>query len=299
MRQPVSPEKAPPQTILGQQGADFPSIYRAMYLALGQGQGFSAIRLGDGEGVVLACDDPAVAPDLEEKRQTWFGPLALTAQDWAHIRAGLERSIAQSDVIGLPRPFQLEKHHRYRILLPQVEKILDGKTPMFTDNGLHFYLQWSGALGPLMKLADRITIIGCRDVADKISDTLGLPSLRSLLVRGEDKFPGTVDERHWPDGYARILAEIEDLGAGDLVLVGAGPLGKIYCAQAKARRAVAIDVGSLLDAWVSIPSRHLFSGPIQDLFSIETLLNAPASPEEARDRITAVVAGTRFADGIF
>jgi len=52
-----------------------------------------------------------------------------------------------------------------------------------------------------------------------------------------------------------LYKEIEVMYPGQLFLVAAGPLGKIYCQWVKERGGVALDFGSMADAWIGIDSR--------------------------------------------
>jgi hypothetical protein len=49
--------------------------------------------------------------------------------------------------------------------------------------------------------------------------------------------------------------------AGELFLVAGGLLGKIYCDRIKRSGGVAIDIGSLIDAWLGAPTRPGFFTP--------------------------------------
>lgn len=51
--------------------------------------------------------------------------------------------------------------------------------------------------------------------------------------------------------YDTILAGLDDVGPGDLVLIAGGIVGKILLGHAKEHGAVALDIGSVIDDWVS------------------------------------------------
>jgi hypothetical protein len=133
-------------------------------------------------------------------------------------------------------------------------------------------------------------------VAGQLAAHFDVPVVQ-WLVRGEAKFPGPVDEAHWPIGYARIMARIETVGPGDLVLVGAGVLGKAYVAGAARRGAVAIDMGSVFDGWAGIISREgrIGTGP---QFSIAHLAQAGTSDEAMILRLETCLRGTNITDGV-
>jgi len=240
-------------------GLDWPRVgllpvVHALEAALAEGRGFSLIRLGDGEGAMLAHADPAMAEDLAFSWRIWFGDQAVTPEERAEIAGDLERAIGGADILGLPRARQWAMSPRYRAVFAPVVRLRADRRPMVGDAALHFYLQWSGALGRLLRAARRVSVIGCRDVAPMLAAQGGI-SARQWLVRGEADFPGTVAEPHWPQGYRRVLAAMADVEPGELVLVGAGVLGKVYAEAARQRGGVAVDLGSVLDGWAGVMSR--------------------------------------------
>ena len=75
-------------------------------------------------------------------------------------------------------------------------------------------------------------------------------------MRGEALYPGSETMPHWPDGFSTIMERLDvDIVPGDLVLVGAGVLGKLYCEQARLRNGVALDLGSVFDGWQGLLTR--------------------------------------------
>ena len=233
-------------------------VVHAAEAALAQGRGFSLVRLGDGEGAMLAHADPAMAQDLALSMSIWFGDQVVSAGERAEMAGALEAAIVGADVLGLPRPRQWAMSARYQAVIPAVVRLCEARRPVVGDAALHFYLQWSGAVVRLLQAARehgrRVSVLGCRDVAPMLAQRCGIAA-RQWLVRGEVAFPGGVEEAHWPDGYRRVLAGLEDVAPGELVLVGAGVLGKAYCEAVRRRGGVALDLGSVLDGWAGVMSR--------------------------------------------
>lgn len=241
-------------------GLDWPRVgllpvVHAIEAALGQGRGFSLIRLGDGEGAVLAHADPAMAAELDFSLSVWFGDQVVPPAERARIAGHLEQAIQGADILGLPRPRQWSMSPRYQAVFAPVVRLRGGRRPIVGDMALHFYLQWSGAVGRLMRAARAVRVIGCRDVAPMILAHCGVAA-RQWLVRGEARFPGSVEQPHWPDGFAAMIAAIDQVEPGELVLVGAGVLGKAYCEAVRRRGGVAVDLGSVLDGWAGVMSRE-------------------------------------------
>jgi hypothetical protein len=56
--------------------------------------------------------------------------------------------------------------------------------------------------------------------------------------------------------HADLCQSLRSVRAGELYLVAAGIVGKIYCDMIKSLGGVAIDIGSVADLWMDVPSRH-------------------------------------------
>jgi hypothetical protein len=139
---------------------------------------------------------------------------------------------------------------------------------MLADANLHWYFQFSGAMARFLSERATVGMIGCRDIGARLQVAFEIGRVRSWIVRGESKYPGAETEPHWPDGFHRVMESLEVTERGQPFLIGAGFLGKIYCHRVKELGGVAIDVGSLLDAWSEVDSRLRFP-KFRELFSID------------------------------
>jgi hypothetical protein len=231
------------------------TIIQAASASLQNKKSFGLLRLGDGEGAILAQEAASMNDDLQACIKIWFGDQAVHSCDLKQFQFLLENAIRSVDVIGIPRPAQLSSLPRYAAVMDHLPKDIRGHNLLWTDAAIHFYLQWSGALGKLMRQATRVWVIGCRDVASDLQQVTDAP-VGQWLVKGEAQCPGSVVEPHWCSGFDRTMRAIKDHAQpGDLVLIGAGILGKAYVAAAKVQGAVALDIGSVIDGWVGIISR--------------------------------------------
>lgn len=227
--------------------------------ALRTGTGFSLVRLGDGEGPVLCWPEDQRPGEMATVLHRWFGRSDFPDADLQVMADGLRGAVRSADVLGLPTRYQLTRSPRYGMVFEGIERHhLCSSPQLFTDSGVHWYLQWSGALAYLLRGLDRVGVIGCRDIGPQIAEAFDLDSVRTYLVRGEHSHPGSISEPHWPGGFKEVMEQLETVRPGTAFLVGAGVLGKIYCDRIKAKGGVALDVGSVLDSWAMIPSRDPF-----------------------------------------
>jgi hypothetical protein len=237
--------------------------------AMREGRAFSLVRLGDGEGPMLCWPGYQVPGEMRTVLNAWFGRSDLPDRALDIMADGLRQAVRSADVLGLPTRFQLTRNPRYEIVFEGISRYdLYLPSQPLADCGMHWYLQWSGALAYLLRNRDFISVIGCRDIGPQIAEALSIRSVRTYLVRGENSFPGSIANPHWPDGFNEVMEHLESVRPGSVFLVGAGILGKLYCDRIKARGGIALDIGSILDSWANVPSRARF-GP--SAFTLEHL----------------------------
>lgn len=206
--------------------------------------------------------------------------------DLERIRSLFWDAMKSADVIGVPTPERvvyeyahfisdMEKHGYSRGYVG-VAEILNHLAQARTDGRLgksqvadcdvarplYGWQDWSTALActlpRLLKGAHEVTLVTCHDaLAPALQRLLGIHRVRTLLIppeRGRVKGEGLLAGDHFADHFQRVTEELRrDPGA--VVLVGAGFLGKSYCATAKTAGSVAVDIGSLADYWVGVNTR--------------------------------------------
>lgn len=221
--------------------------------ALASGRGFSLVRLGDGEGLFLAgrraCLGGATvngerrSPDLTAEGHLPEAELQALISTW-------RQAVLEADVVGLPDLDQcLGGPEHYLLVASGLGQSLTGDElqvlgPRLLPGGCHLHLYWlaSGAYEqpPFLHVHGVIA-------------PLLPPALEGRVawqpIPGEHgHHPAAAGAAHYPEVYHHTLAWIEGQAKpGRLFLVGAGLLGKLYCAAIRRRGGVAIDVGSLID----------------------------------------------------
>ena len=103
-------------------------------------------------------------------------------------------------------------------------------------------------------------------------DYFKLPFLRCYRIP-EEGHTGRMATKHFPNTYDQLLEELKHNAIGELVLVGAGVLGKAYCAWVRRAGGVALDIGSLFDGFAGVGSRTYLT---DDMASFR--LRAPVEP---------------------
>lgn len=266
-----------------------PRLLTLIQAAISAKRGFSFIRLGEGEGTFLTRANDDSSGELSQKLQEWFGSQQFSPREIGSIADMIRASIASADVLGLPTPAQVKKHAGYRRVFSALEAYgLDRSNQARCDANMHWYLQFSGAIASLLLQRGLVSVIGCRVLEKELQRVFHIRSIRTFPVRGEERHPGSVTEPHWPLGFSLVKEQVERTVPGTIFLVGAGPLGKIYCHWVKEKGGVALDIGSLLDGWAGIASRIRY-GAFPELFSLAYLNNIVYDETSGQARIDKCV----------
>ena len=221
------------------------------------GEGYSVIRLGDGECRLMGWPDKTSRRELYQSLKYWFGRTDFDREDLDAMANLLRQAIASADVVGVPGKEQLADG---RPGWANVERYLDeykllDEDMWLCDNELHIQMAEEGLYEELLLGLPDVSVVTCRDVGFLMESFFRIEAVTVYKVPVEAQTAGWKATNHWPDRFDQLYKEIEVTYPGQLFLVGAGPLGKIYCQWVKERGGVALDVGSVVDAWVSIDSR--------------------------------------------
>lgn len=265
---------------------------------LGNARPFSMVRLGDGEGLLLSITEHSPERDLHYLQQH-LGPAAGSLDYLLALRDRMLDAVRgasligiRDDVVGVEFPagnLDLDKdvfleQFRARFRLREVERELAyagarrlallhrclceldlAPVKGFCSAWVQYDLQLTGGLLEILRRSRSIGLITSRvRLADRLRAQLGC-QVRQFALPGMYR---DLDEPPDPDAYIAGLESILDQRLVDypgmLYLVGAGLYGKLYCERIRSQGGLALDVGSLLDAWAGIPSRPAV---LQTLFS--------------------------------
>jgi len=226
---------------------------------LGHGRGESVIRLGDGEGRLLMWPDRISREMMGRHLRYWFGHDDFTDEDIGWMRARLIEAVDASYVVcfrkGAEAPFWrfpelwMREHCTHNV--------------WSEDNDLHRFLWDRGLLDDIIDAAERVVLVTCRDVLAPFGTRYGK---RTAWVRiPEEGHTGRRATDHFRHAREIAVSVAGLSGPKVLTLVGAGALGKWYCARAGQAGAVGLDIGSLFDLFAGVVSRswimpHLTTG---------------------------------------
>lgn len=216
----------------------------------------SLIRLGDGEGTILGFPHFTSRSNVDYFLRTWYGHTHFSDDVLKLHKTQLKEAISAADIIGIPRTKQIIKSKQWASVEKSLLKYkLIEPSHIVTDTAIHRYLTFALLYRALLHGQTFLGLISCRDVVDKLKSIFKIENIAYYPIRGESKFPGSEQQAHFPDRFNTIEKSLFVPFLGAIFFVGAGVLGKTYCKWIKERGGIAIDIGSIFDAWDDAPTR--------------------------------------------
>jgi hypothetical protein len=177
-------------------------------------------------------------------------------------------------VVGIP--YQAWLRHEYAIAstrgIPSLVNLLRalrdrpyGEATSFCEQGVHRELHLSGALARILREERRIGLVSCHpELPDLLADHFGLDEVEFHRVPGEVGRAAFITGAgelgvHYPEAFRATDAALARPHDGRVFLVAAGILGKFYAITIKRNGGIALDVGSLVDAWLRRRTRPDYS----------------------------------------
>lgn len=238
--------------------------------AIDTGKPYSAIRLGDGEGRVMGYPNHVSLFELVQIWKIWFGHSFVSDTFLDYLKAELKKACHEADIIGLPMAVP-----DFSSDFGRVEAVLNsdgfiGPKTQIANSGFHLDWQADGLYDKLLKNRQFVGFIGSRDIGVRLEQTFNIhralwvdtpPEMRYADLPEQDMVKSIFIKPHFPDRFFEVMQfgvpYIMGNGPGTITLVGAGVLGKIYCAEIKRKGGIAIDVGSMMDLWAGLKTRNM------------------------------------------
>lgn len=239
--------------------------------------GFSFIRLSDGEGFIFhRLNDIFTLDDVKNRQRHWWGE-EIDSSVIDELLDVLFAAVKGSDLLGIPSVYRFVRDHsdkthalsqslQGRGLLSVLDGIryIDTPNKLYTDDKANIAVfNKIDVISDLARSAQKIVVInsGSREAAWKAFGDhfdfahIKIPTHNKTSLN--DKYHTA--SKPLPYVYKDALREIENhVIPGALVLVGAGVAGKVFMHAAKAKDAVALDLGSAMDQFLG--------GGIQSLY---------------------------------
>jgi hypothetical protein len=231
----------------------------------------AVLRLGDGEFPILGYGAEAPWAHTAASLNTWFGNAGIPKSIIEGFAREMRQAVRSADVVGIPRPSrQRAEPHCAHIGAIFAHHALTVSGQRYADAGLHHFLQFLLAYDELLRDLPFLGVISGRDVMQKLEKAFSPRRIAFFPVPAEPRVPGPFTDLapHMPDRFEALRREIDVPFRGAVFIVGAGGPGKVYCDWIKQRGGIALDVGSVLDAWDGTVSRRRIER-FKDLFALE------------------------------
>ena len=225
----------------------------------------SIIRYGDGEAITLNGFKDVESYKMILKRQLGFYP---TIEEGEEIRKNLIEAYKECDILGLsltdkekgnPKDYWAQSK---KILKENVDKnILDKKDLVSIDCHSHFLDK--NYYKDLMTNLKVVNYISCRNLDEEIKKTFNVKQVNSYIISPEAKFTsGYNGPKHYPEQFIHIKKWMERAVPceGNLCLVGAGFVGKIYNNWFRDLGGISMDIGSVFDSFAGKATRGVGRG---------------------------------------
>lgn len=234
--------------------------------AIANSNPFSLVRIQDGEYRFIEYQNVPLT-DLEQIIWVHFGRQPFPDRYVKFISEGVIAAAKNADVIGLFRgPLVLSPEHGeyHRLLYSAVSRQLINDKANIVDADIHNSLLVDQLFSEFLQDLPFLGLITCRHVESEVAKKFNIAEVKTYYIPEQYQFANNIidfynNKPHFPDAFAQICNTIQVPFKGAVFLVGAGMLGKIYCDEIKRKGGIAIDVGSVFDAWDGVYSRTQFS----------------------------------------
>ncbi|MEO8926169.1 MAG: hypothetical protein ABI306_03305 [Caulobacteraceae bacterium] len=235
----------------------------------------SVIRIGDGEGHFLPAHATVTghrAADRAAIQDVWWGSRRMVGRRLKSIEGHFLEAVDNASILALIPPWRFiaemaksKASFAHRGILSGVSHCatMDFRgalmTSMHFPNDLHKWNLWPEIFAAVRS----VSYISCHQMAPFLRDTFGVETRQAIHIPAEHKYAALFDEKADQPGAGDTLLDRHDAVCaaldplpGEVFLVAAGFLGKIYCEIVRQKGGVAIDIGSLADYWMGFATRR-------------------------------------------
>lgn len=220
-----------------------------------QDKPLSLLRIGDGESIALNGFNEYSKYHNVLKRQLGFSPPIEHAEQ---IRENLIQAYKGADIIGIPQHKNIESlNSGWRQAQEMLDKYAPDHTKEYCSIDIGYDFLNAGYFNDLLQDRKELNYISCRNLDLQFSSTWNISVVNSYIISPEAKFTsGYAGAKHYPDQFNKAARWMDVRNVkGQLLLVGAGVIGKIYCNWWRDLGGISFDIGSVFDEWAGKATR--------------------------------------------
>ena len=234
-------------------------VFERLINCLNEKDPLSIVRYGDGEAMVLnGFNDPGSLHFILRKL---LGHIPAH-NEITSIRQNLIQAYREADIIGIP---VINRHmndpnsywHRSGSILNTAVGAEYLAKKEITNIDVHSHFLDKGYYDQLLTGIDTLCYISCRQLDEAFKRRYRIKNVYSFIIAPEMYYTSGYDgPPHFPDQYNEIKKWVTTIPVkGNLCLVGAGVVGKIYNNWFRDHGGISMDIGSIFDSFAGKRTR--------------------------------------------
>jgi len=223
------------------------------------------LRMGDGEMRIEKNH-----PSIEKFSIKEFGRI-ITSEEISLSKNWLRESVLESSILGLPEKSHCDKNELWEYLFSFYEEIEKSYPNLWCEKkycsiNSHFEMLNSGDIFEILSLVKKVVVVSPRDIENRLKERFkNIKEVEYYSLPGEQIYENRENKNTEINIFERII-EINNLISlkerkGELLIFGAGPIGKIIGCNFSKLEGVALDIGSVFDLFVGKITRGKGKGP--------------------------------------
>lgn len=241
--------------------ADLPDFIYDLKNSIENRRPLSLVRVGHCEVKFLSYGYMYGDTDLKQTYQIQWGVNSITKDFFDFVRNGVLKSINVSKYLGFNLITDIGSGN-LRVYENSVYRSLSDFSMIKHYNkrvspNIHYGIGTSSEFISILHSADKIVLITSRAaIFDKFCELYGTDKVALIQLPGEFRVDGEFSFKDRAARFTQIDSIINDLAEpGVVFLIGGGVAGKGFCSTVYEKGAIAVDVGSVFDAWAGVDSR--------------------------------------------
>ena len=258
---------------------DIPAVQAKCLHAVRAKMPFCLVRLGDGEGAFLRSKSHSCWDDklLRDHRKFFAGrwyndPDLACDKNFLQIADELPTMLSVADIVGVPSADWIRQEIRLRNLSTvinclQIIRLLEDyeiDESRTSVSSVALDLEYHGLLQEILNESGSVSLITSHAaLGDHLSQHRRATIRQTILIppaHSDCEQTGyQLRSSHFRDSFSVTIKSIKKtIRPGDVVLVAAGFLGKVYALRVRQQGGIALDIGSLADLWMGHMTRPAF-----------------------------------------
>ncbi len=223
------------------------------------------LRMGDGEMRIEKNHTSIEKFSIKE-----FGR-KLTKNELEVAKEWMRESVLESTILGLPTLEHCETNELWEYLFKYYDEIQEKnkdvwKKKEYCSINSHYELLGTGDLFEILSKVKKIVIVSPRDIQSRLIERFNnIEIIEYYSLPGEQAYEPEESKNRDIDIFTRISEIIDNFKLkdrnGELLIFGAGPLGKILGCEFSKQGGVSLDLGSVFDLFVGKITRGKGKGP--------------------------------------